>query len=293
MNIGVIGIKGGWSSESLSKQLSSKQCGGAVIELQDISYDLNTRTCSHPDHDLRAFDAFIVKKMGSDYSPHLLDELELLEMLERQGYRFFSSPRSIRMMISRLSCTICLRDNDIPMPQTFITESVEEGVAWVAEHGSCILKPLYSTKARGMELLQSENEARRSLTRFKEKGEKVIYLQKKLELNNNDYGLVFLDGHYIGAYARVGDGSSWHTTTEKGGKYRAYKPPQAFIDIAERAQRPFGLDFTSVDVADSEELGPVVFEVSAFGGYKGLYESSGLDASDLVTNHVIEKLLAA
>ena len=59
---------------------------------------------------------------------------------------------------------------------------------------------------------------------------------------------------------------------------------------SQRAQAPFGLDFTCVDVADTKEMGPIVFEVSAFGGYKGLYESSGLDASDLLTSYAISRL---
>ncbi len=303
VNIGVIGIKGAWSTESLSQQLRNKGSGGAVIEMQELSYDLShdfsydfsydggDKLVSHPDHDLLAFDAFLIKKMGRDYSSHLMEELELLEMLEGRGLNFFPSPRNIRKMISRLGCTILLRNNDIPMPPTFITRSIDEGVAWVVKHGPAILKPLYSSRARGLKILHTAEEAQVALSDFVASGEKIMYLQKKLDLANSDYGLVFLGGNYVGAYARVGDGSTWHTTTESGRKYEPYSPPQAFIDIAERAQRPFGLDFCSVDVADSAELGPIVFEVSAFGGYKGLFDSSGIDASELVADYAIEKLM--
>lgn len=290
MNIGVIGIRGAWSTESLSKHLAQKAAGGDVIELDEISYDLTDGSYTHHQHDLSAFDGFILKKMGRRYSSRLLDELELLEMLERRGLVFFSSPARVRKMISRLSCTIRLREAGIPMPLTFISESVEDAVAWAVAHAPVILKPLYSTKARGMALLTDEAVAREKITALVERGEKIIYLQQKYELDGADYGLVFLGGNYIGAYARVGDGRTWHTTTREGGTYGAFEPPQDFIDLAEQAQRPFGLDFTSVDIADSREAGPIVFEVSAFGGYKGLYRSTGLDASDLLTDYAIEKL---
>lgn len=290
MNIGVIGIRGAWSTQSLSEQLRKKDAGGSVIELREISYDLHETRFYHHHHDLSDFDGFILKKMGSDYSPHLLDELELLELMERRGFRFFSSPSRIRHMISRLSCTIHLRDNGIPMPPTFISEDIDDAIQWVADNGPAVLKPLYSTKARGMALLSTRDEAREAITGLLERGEKIIYLQKKYDLEGSDYGLVFLGGEYVGAYARVSDGSTWHTTTREGGKYGRFEPPQDYIDLAEKAQRPFGLDFTCVDIAITREAGPVIFEVSAFGGYKGLYQSAGMDASDLLTDYAIRKI---
>lgn len=290
LNIGVIGIRGAWSTEALSDQLKVKSAGGAILELNEISYDLTTASFHHPDHDLESFDALILKKMGKQYSSSLLDQLELLELLERRGMPFFSSPARVRQMISRLACTIRLWENDIPMPPTFITEDVEAAAKWVDEHGPAIIKPLYSTKAKGMALLNNGTEARDAASNLVHSGEKIIYLQKKLDLSGADYGLVFLGGEFIGAYSRVGDGSSWHTTTQQGGKYAAFDPPPEMIAMAARAQAPFGLDFTCVDVANTVEQGPVVFEVSAFGAYRGLFESAGLDASDLLTDYAIAKL---
>lgn len=289
-NIGVIGIRGAWSTEALSAQLKRKGVGGEVLELHEIAYDLETGRFDHHHHDLTDFDGFILKKMDKQYSSNLLDQLELLELLERRGFQFFSSPAKIRQMISRLSCTIRLWENEIPMPPTFMTEDVDAAIDWVERHGSVVLKPLYSTKARGMALINNADETRDAVNALLASGEKIIYLQKKLDLSGADYGLVFLGGEYVGAYARVGDGSSWHTTTQQGGRYAAYEPSADMIALAERAQRPFELDFTCVDIAETMEQGPVVFEVSAFGAYRGLYESSGLDASDLLTDYAIKSL---
>jgi tetrahydromethanopterin:alpha-L-glutamate ligase len=291
LNIGVIGISGAWSTEALSQSLAKKGTGGAVIQLDEISYDLNSGAVYSNAHDLNDFDGFIIKKMGKDYSANLLDQLELLELLERRGVRFFSSPKMIRRMISRLGCTLRLLENAIPMPPTFVTENLEAAVSWVNANGPVILKPLYSTKATGMELLDDGEIARQHFDVLQQRGEKIIYLQKRYDLSGTDYGLVFMGGEYIGAYARVGDGSTWHTTTREGGKYEPFVPTQALIDLATRAQAPFGLDFTSVDIGVTKEAGPVVFEVSAFGSYNGLFESSGIDAPDLFTDYAIKHLL--
>lgn len=292
MNIGVIGIRGAWSTESLSKHLAAKGAGGTVIELSEIGYDLDATRFYHLDHDLDSFDGFILKKMGPSYSPHLLDELELLQLLERRGFAFFSKPSRIRDMISRLSCTIHLREHGIPMPPTFVTENIDDACRWCLDRMPVILKPLYSTKARGMVMLSDPSEMKAQLEAFQATGEKIFYLQQKVDLEGVDHGLVFLGGEYIGAYSRVSDGSSWHTTTRSGGRYQAYEPPQEYIDLAAKAQAPFGLDFTCVDVAETREMGPIIFEVSAFGGYRGLFESAGIDASDRLTDFAITNLAA-
>ena len=91
-------------------------------------------------------------------------------------------------------------------------------------------------------------------------------------------GLVFLGGRYLGCYARVGSKDTWNTTIHSGGRYRAFDAPGEMVELAERAQSLFDLDFTTVDVAETAN-GPVVFEVSAFGGFRGAKEGIGIDAA--------------
>ncbi len=49
------------------------------------------------------------------------------------------------------------------------------------------------------------------------------------------------------------------------------------------------MDFTTVDVAMTDN-GAVVFEVSAFGGFKGAKEGAGIDVASLYVNYVLDKL---
>ena len=49
------------------------------------------------------------------------------------------------------------------------------------------------------------------------------------------------------------------------------------------------MDFTSVDVVEGQN-GPVVFEVSAFGGYRGLKDALGVNAGEKVVNYVLNQL---
>ena len=49
------------------------------------------------------------------------------------------------------------------------------------------------------------------------------------------------------------------------------------------------MDFTTVDVALTDD-GPIIFEVSAFGGFRGALEGAGVDAAAAYLDHVMECL---
>ena len=289
LRIGVVGVNDGWSSNRLADAVAERTGYRRLIQMQDVVIDVNAADVRHVGESLLSHDALIVKKVGAAYSPMLLDRMELLTFLRDRGVRVFSDPQQITLAMDRLSCTLALRRGDIPLPPTVVTEHIDEAIATVRGFGEAVLKPIYTSKARGMRLLTPADDVDKQVREFKAEGNDIIYIQKKMPLPGRDLGLVFLGGEYVGTYARVSNGNSWNTTTRSGGRYEAYEPSKDIIDIATRAQALFRLDFTSVDVAETPE-GPVVFEVSAFGGFRGLLEANGLDAAARYADYVIGQL---
>lgn len=287
--IGVVGVADGWSSLRLTDAVRER-CGQAdLFEPRRLALDLTAATVRHGAVELTDFDALIVKKLGSRYAPHLLDRLEILRYLETRGVRVFSRADSIARLIDRMSCTVVLGAAGIPMPETLLTEDLDEAVDAVARFGAAVLKPLFTSKARGMMIVESGREARDRLADFQESGNRMLYLQRRIPLPGRDLGVVFLGGEYVASYARVASGSAWNTTTTSGGKYRPADPGDEILSLAHRAQALFDLDFTCVDVAEGPD-GPVVFEVSAFGGFRGLLEAHNIDAAKLYVDYVLRRL---
>ncbi|MBG3876855.1 GAK system ATP-grasp enzyme [Desulfovibrio oxamicus] len=285
MRIGVVGTKGGWSSELLADTVGRATGHRLLIEMDKVRLDLPSGRCLYEDTDLSTLDALIIKKIGAWYSPDLLDRLEMLRLLNERGLPVFSAPLRVLRVLDRLSCTITLQSGSIPMPPTTITEDVDHAAEAVRDYGRAVFKPLYSTKARGMTILEDGPGLRDKITAYKAE-HSILYIQKTIELEGGqDLGVVFLGGRYLTTYARCRTNGSWNTTTVNGGKYAAFEPPAEVIAMAQRAQALFGLDFTCVDVALTAS-GPYVFEVSAFGGFRGILETSGLDAAQLLLEHV-------
>ena len=289
--IGVVGIPGKWSIETLADAVEERTGERLVIDMAEVSLDLAEGRLEFRGIDLCELDALIVKKISADYSPAALDRLELLRAAERAGVRVFSGAERMLRLIDRLSCTVTLRNGGIPMPETRVTEDPEQALRAVREFGAAILKPLYSTKARGMcvvDIADGDAAARTTIQTFRA-GNPVMYVQRWIELPGQDLGLVFLGGDYLGCYARVPADAAWNTTIHSGGRYAGHQPDDEVIEMASRAQALFDMDFTTVDVAETVD-GPVVFEVSAFGGFRGAKEGIGLDVAALYTDYVLEQL---
>ena len=291
LKIGVVGIPGKWSTETLADAVEAATGYRRVIDMGEVSLDLTSGRLLHGDEDLCGFDGLLVKKISASYSPNTLDRLELLRVAEAAGVRVFSPAERILRLIDRLSCTVTLRNHHIPMPDTRVTEDLAAAMAAVHAFGSAVFKPLYSTKARGMCVIEaaSGDERIEGEIRAFQADNPMMYIQRRVDLPGRDMGMVFLGGEYLGTYARVSQGDAWNTTIHSGGRYAAHTPSDAIIEMARRAQAPFGMDFTTVDVAETAD-GPIVFEVSAFGGFRGALEGIGINAAERYVAYALDKL---
>ena len=289
--IGVIGTPGKWSTEALADAIEARTGFRQVIDMARVTLDLEAGTLLCDGVDLCALDGLVIKKVAETYSAHALDRLEMLRVAEAKGVKIFSPATAILRLMDRLACTVTLNAAGAPMPPTTITEDETAARAALARYGAAVFKPLFSTKARGMVLLEADApDAEAQIAAFKAENP-VMYIQKKADLSGHDLGMVFLGGEYICTYARVSQTDSWNTTIHSGGKYAPYEPDAELIELGRRAQAPFGLTFTTVDIALTPD-GPIVFEVSAFGGYRGAQEGCGIDAAALVAEHVLEQVRA-
>ncbi len=290
--IAVVGIPGKWSTETLADAVEARTGFRLIVEMSQVVHDVTSNRLTVNGTDLCDLDAIIVKKISAQYSPNTLDRLELLRVAEANGVLVFSGAENMLRLVDRLSCTVTLRNGDIPMPDTTVTESADEALKVVKQYGEAVFKPLFSTKARGMCVLSaktSDKQLRKEIQQF-QKDNPMIYIQRKLDLDGQDFGLIFLGGEYLGAYARVaGDKKTWNTTIHSGGRYATYTPSDEVIAMATKAQSLFGLDFTTVDVAETKD-GPIVFEVSAFGGFRGAQEGAGIDTANRYADYVLGKL---
>jgi ribosomal protein S6--L-glutamate ligase len=233
----------------------------------------------------------VVKKIGDTARGWAIRErISMLRHLERAGIPVLSAPDRLEVAVNRYRMTMELARAGVPIPDTVVTEDAGAAAVAVERFGAAVLKPLFTSKGRGMRRLVPGPALAQELHDHQQSDAGPFYLQRFVPHPGRDLGVAVLDGHYLGAYWRVAKAGHWMTTILSGGRYEAADPPTDAIEIAVRAARHFGLLFTGVDLVETPEGGFTVLEVSAFGGFRGLLTACGIDAAPLLARAVLERI---
>ena len=291
MRIAVIGTRGAWSTEGLAAALRFAGCAVPVIDLSLCSLRLPDPRLHYRGVPVEALEGAVVKKIGDAAEGWAVRErINLLRQLESTGVRILSEPDRLEVAVDRYRMTLELTRAGLPTPDTVLTEDIDEAMATVESFGAAVLKPLFTSKGRGMERLDAMRDVRTVLARHRAAGLGPFYLQRAIEHPGRDLGVAVLDGQCVGAYWRVAAPDQWMTTTRAGGRYERACPPPAALEMALAAARHFGLVFTGVDLMETPDGGFVVLEVSAFGGFRGLSVACGIDAAPLLADVIMRRV---
>src|SRR5207244_4610779 len=177
----------------------------------------------------------------------------------------------------------------LPVPPTTVTEDLDEAADAVGRFGTAVLKPLFTSKGRGMRRVEPTRDLRGQLEAHRDGGLGPFYLQRFVKHPGRDLGVAVLDGRCVGAYWRVAGEHPWMTTILSGGRYEKADLQPDTADVAVRAARHFGLVFTGVDLIEGEDGRFTVLEVSAFGGFRGLLNGCGVAAAPMLAGVVLRK----
>lgn len=293
MQVAVVGNPGAWSTERLASALRAEEIAPIVVSATELSFSLSGGGGAWKGRPLPAVMGVIVKKLGPSTDEQAAVRLLPLMAWERAGVPIVSPPALIERVLDRFRMTLDLGEAGVPLPETILTESPDEAAAFVARHGRAVVKPRHTSKGHGMLLLQNPAEARNMAANGAALGRGPAYLQAFVQprergAERRDIGVVVIGGVVAGAYARVAPPGEWRTTTAAGGRYAPANVTPEIEQIALKVSRVFGLDFTTVDVVETEK-GPMVYEASALGGFRGLFEATGVDAARLTVRWALER----
>jgi ribosomal protein S6--L-glutamate ligase len=288
VQIGVAGIPGAWSTETLGVALAARGVTVTVFSLADCSLDLGRRAVWYDGRDLGQLNGVVVKKLGDSTDPLDAARIRYLQQLEFSGVRVFSPARAIGEVNDRLRMSQILAQRGLPLPRTVVTESVEAAADVIEDWGRAVVKPLQTSKARGMLLLAAGQAHRIKLRRWREEWRMPFYLQQFIPNLGRDIGVTVLGDEVLGAFYRVGSGASWVTSSSAGGHYEPCPLNPEIERLALAAVQAFGLDFSVVDLVESGGE-YFMYEVSAFGGFAGLWQSQHVDVAARYADYILRE----
>ena len=292
MKVAVIGQPGAWSTERLADALRGCGADAEVVDLAACSLRLPDPRLFHRGRPLEQLAGAVVKKVGdtADGWP-VRERIAMLRHHAGSGVPVLSEPSRLETAIDRLGMTVELVRAGMPIPETVVTESADEAEAGVGLFGAAVIKPLFTSKGRGMRKLGA-SDAAPALAEHRAAGHGPFYLQRYVKHPGRDLGVAVLEGRVLGAYWRRAGADQWMTTIRSGGRYEKAEPPEAALELARRAAAHFGLLFTGVDLMETPDGGFTVLEVSAFGGFRGLLEACGIDAAPLLAEAALRRFAA-
>ncbi|MHB8683097.1 MAG: ATP-grasp domain-containing protein [Dehalococcoidia bacterium] len=283
MKVAVAGIPGAWSSERLAEALRGEGVETHVFSLGEMSHDIAGGTVAWRGTPLRGLDAVVVKKLGDQASPWNRLRLHALRALEHDGVRVFSPSESIERAMDRYWMTLLLAEAGLPVPRTLAVGANMLPLA-LAAVGDAVVKPVYTSKGRGMVRVRAGGTAPGIV-------EERSLVQQFVAAPGRDIGAAVVGGRFVGAFYRIAADGEWITTTDRGGRYAPCDLSPRGVAYAERAAALFALDYTVVDLVEQDD-DFLLYEVSAFGGFRGLLEATGVDASLAYARHVVRTLAA-
>jgi len=290
--VAVAGVRGAWSTERLEGALEEVDAETFTFSLGDCILRFADGAVLLGDRDLGTLDGLIVKKLGRSGEAAAPCRVQLLQQLEYRGVRVFSPADGIREVNDRYQMTQRLAQASLPLPRTVVTENVEAATDVVEDWDRVVVKPLYTSKGRGMLLLGRDEAYRIKLKQWQREWQTPFYLQEYVHHPGRDIGVAVLGGESLGAYYRVAAPGSWLTTTSANGRYQPCELTPEMRRLACQAADLFGLDFTVVDLVEARG-GYLIYEVSAFGGFAGLWQTQGIDAAKLYADYVVRTLEAS
>jgi ribosomal protein S6--L-glutamate ligase len=261
-----------------------------VFSLGDCLHDLSAGRVTLQGVDLTDLDAIVVKKLASQSDPAARLRLHTLRELESRGVRVYSPPSVIEVVMDRYWMTMTLAAAGLPMPATSSFESERAMMEAVRGTPSAVIKPVYTSKGRGMVRVGDDGD--RFLADAWHESDGRVLLQEFVEGPGRDIGACVLGGRFVGAFYRVAEEGRWMTTTAAGGRYEPCDLSREGIALAERVANLFGLDYTIVDLVECA-AGFLIYEASAFGGFRGLWEASRYDVAGDYARHILESQTAA
>src|SRR5262249_3322702 len=200
VKIAVVGGAGGWCAERLGEALRASGADTAVVDLAACSLRLPDPRLFHRGEPLDGLDGAVVKKLGDTADGWGVQErIGMLRHLEATGVPVLSAPDYLHVAVNRYRMTCELVRAGLPVPPTTITEDVNEAAAAVSRFGAAVIKPLFTSKGRGMRRLEPTRELRGELEAHRDAGLGPFYLQRFVKHPGRDLGVAVLGGLGIGA----------------------------------------------------------------------------------------------
>lgn len=290
LQIGIMGTPKGAHGQDLATALQDFGAEVVFVSPQKLTSFIPESQTISPDPagaqiNLRELDALLVRSLPGGSLEQVIYRMDVLHRLENLGLRIINRPGTIEKTVDKFYTSAILADAGLPVPQTVVTESIDQALEAVKSMEAVVVKPLFGSLGKGMVLVEDTEVAYR-VFRALELGRSVYYLQKFLPHNNEDYRLLVVGGEVVGAMRRRGE--SWKTNIACGAVAEYVKPDPVLEGLALKTAEILGADCVGVDILISHGQ-PYIIEANGIPGWSGLQSVSSVNIARVVAEYAVKQ----
>jgi len=236
---------------------------------------------------LEELDALIIRPIGRGSLEELVFRMDMLYKLERLGFYVVNPPEAIEHCVDKYDILAILEDNNVPVPRTVATESVNEALRAFAElGGDVVVKPIFGSRGMGATRVV-DSEIASTVFKAITFHHGVIYLQEFVPHGHSDIRAFVIDGHVVAAMRRVAE--SWKTNYSQGARPAPTTLSTEFEKLAVKAARAVSCKIAGVDILEGPD-GPKICDVNSQPGWKGLQMVTKVNIAEQIVDFMLSEI---
>lgn len=223
-------------------------------------------------------------------------DIYLAERLENNNVRLFNSKRAVMLCDNKVLMYQALAQAGIKIPKTFIAPKTFEGLGYtndlflkqVAEEIGypMVIKEAYGSFGEQVYLANDEEEAQNIISSI---GYKDFLLQEYIASSKGrDIRINIVGDKAIVSMLRENK-DDFRSNISSGGTGQMFHPERNYVDLAIKASKALGLDFSGVDVMFGKS-GPVICEINSNPQFASTLKYTGVNLADFIADYIIKSL---
>ena len=221
-------------------------------------------------------------------------DIRLAKHLEKLGYKLFNGAKTIESCDDKILTYQILSDNNIKIPKSLISPMMFPGtketdnkfVDYIEREFQypLVIKEAFGSFGEQVYLVENRDE-------LLEKRKNLLYVPHLYQefINSSrgkDVRLHVVGDKVVATMLRTSD-IDFRANVTSGGKMHEFEPPKAFIELAIKASKLIGADFSGVDILFGEENEPIICEINSNAHIKNIYDCTGVDVADHILDYIL------
>jgi RimK family alpha-L-glutamate ligase len=236
---------------------------------------------------LEELDALIIRPIGRGSLEEIVFRMDMLYRLQRLGLYIINPPEAIEHCVDKYDILAILEENDISVPRTSVTESVDDALEAFNElGGDVVVKPIFGSRGVGSTRVTDAEIAAtvfRAITFY----HGVIYVQEFVPHGFSDIRAFIVGDRVVAAMRRVA--ASWKTNYSQGARPEPIRLEKTLEEMAVKSAKLIECKIAGVDILESPK-GPLVVDVNSQPGWRGLQSVANVNIAGEIVNFVLSEL---